>query len=309
MSNAIRPMTALEWGLLFILSVLWGGTFFFTGIAIKELPAFTIVWLRVFIAALALHVVLRSLGQRFPLRREVLVAFLGMGLLNNVLPFSLIVSGQKEIASGLAAILNATTPLFTMVVAHFLTADEKLNRRKLAGVLIGFAGVIVMIGGAMLAKVGAQVGAQLMVLSAAFIYAFAAIFGRRFKTMGVTPIATAAGQVTASTLWLLPLMLAVDQPWTLPMPSNAAMAAVIAMALLSTALAYIIYFRLLSTAGATNLVFVTFLIPITAIVLGTWHLGETLLLKHYTGMILIGLGLAVIDGRLLALVQRKLARA
>jgi drug/metabolite transporter (DMT)-like permease len=302
-------MSALEWGLLVILSVLWGGTFFFTGVAIKELPAFTIVWFRVFIAALALHLVLIAMGQRFPMRRQVLLAFLGMGLLNNVLPFSLIVSGQKEIASGLAAILNATTPLFTLVVAHVLTADEKLNGRKLIGVMLGFCGVVVMIGGAMLVEIGAHVGAQFMVLSAAFIYAIAGIFGRRFKRMGVTPLATATGQVTASTLLLLPVMVLVDQPLSLPVPSSAAILAVIAMALFSTALAYIIYFRLLATAGVTNLLFVTFLIPITAIILGAWRLGEMLALKHYVGMGLIGLGLAIIDGRLLTLLHKKIARA
>jgi drug/metabolite transporter (DMT)-like permease len=262
-------MTSADWGLLILLSVLWGGTFFFTGIAVKEVSVFTIVWCRVFLAALILHLVLRALGQKFPVNREVLLAFLGMGLLNNAIPFRLIVGGQREIASGLAAILNASTPLFTVLVAHFLTPDEKLQRHKVMGIFIGFAGVVIMVGGSALQQVGAQVIAQLMVLTAACTYAFAGIFGRRFKRMGVTPIATAAGQVTASSLILFPVMMVVDRPWMMASPSANAIGAIVAMAAFSTALAYIIYFRLLARVGATNLLLVTFLIPVTAIVLGS----------------------------------------
>jgi drug/metabolite transporter (DMT)-like permease len=297
-------MSALEWGLLLLLSVLWGGTFYFAGVAVKELPPLTIVWCRVFLAAAALHLVLRAMGVRFPTDQATLLAFFGMGLLNNAIPFSLIFAGQREIASGLAAIFNATTPLFTVLVAHVLTADEKLSAPKVAGVIVGLGGVTVMVGLSALAGLGHSTGAELMVLAAAVSYAFAGIYGRRFKRMGVAPMATAAGQVTASTLILLPLVLAIDQPWTLAWPSNGVIAALAAMALLSTALAYIIYFRLLATAGATNLLLVTFLIPITAIVLGTWLLGETLETKHYVGMAAILAGLALIDGRIVDRLRR-----
>ncbi len=297
-------MALQDWILLIILSILWGGTFYFTGLAIRELPPFTIVWWRVFLAALTLYAVLQLTGQRLPGCRDALLAFLGMGFLNNVLPFSLIVTGQKEIASGLAAILNATTPLFTVLVAHFLTADEKLGPRKGAGVAIGFLGVVVMIGGSALQQLGAAVLAQILVLCAALSYAFAGVFGRRFKRMGITPMQTAAGQVTASTFLMLPLMLFVDRPWQLPMPSSGAMLAIAAMAVFSTAVAYVIYFRLLARAGATNLLLVTFLIPVTAIILGAWRLGETLLPKHYLGMACILIGLALIDGRAISLFRR-----
>jgi drug/metabolite transporter (DMT)-like permease len=305
MQSAPR-MALQDWLLLLALSILWGGTFFFTAIAVKELPAFTIVWCRVFLAALTLHAVLRAMGLRFPLEKPVILAFFGMGLLNNAIPFSLIVSGQREIASGVAAILNATTPLFTVLVAHFFTQDEKLGWRKLAGVLTGFAGVVIMVGGSALQQLGSALTAQLMVLGAALIYAFAGLFGRRFRRMGIPPLVTAAGQVTASTVLLLPVMLFADRPWTLPMPGLPVIASIVAMAVLSTALAYAIYFRLLGRVGPSNLVLVTFLIPVTAIVLGTWRLGESLLAKHFIGMAAILAGLALIDGRIVSFWQRKL---
>ena len=292
-----RPMTALEWSLLLTLSVLWGGSFFFVGVAVRELPPLTIVVLRVALAALALLAILRLMGVKLPTERRVWTAFFGMGLLNNVIPFTLIVWGQTHIASGVASILNATTPLFTVVVAHFLTTDEKVTGGRIVGVLVGLAGVAVMVGGAALQTLGLNVIAQLAVLAAAISYAFAGVFGRRFRAMGVAPLATATGQATASSLLLLPVMLIVDRPWMLPAPSVGAIAALVGLALLSTAVAYILYFRILATAGATNLLLVTFLIPVTAILLGIFVLGETLQAKHLIGMALIGLGLAAIDGR------------
>jgi drug/metabolite transporter (DMT)-like permease len=295
--RANRPMSMLEWALLVCLSILWGGSFFFVGVAVKELPPLTIVVLRVLLAALALHVVIRVMGVKLPANRSAWAAFFGMGLLNNAIPFSLIVWGQTHIASGVASILNAATPLFTVVVTHYFTADEKVTGGRLVGVLVGMAGVAVMIGGAALQSLGVNVTAQLACLAAAFSYACAGVFGRRFKAMGIAPLATATGQVTASSLLLLPVMLLVDKPWSLAFPSAATVAAVLGLALLSTALAYTLYFRILATAGATNLLLVTFLIPVSAILLGILVLGETLQPKHLMGMILIGLGLAAIDGR------------
>jgi drug/metabolite transporter (DMT)-like permease len=294
---ANRPMSALEWGLLVTLSVLWGGSFFFVAIAVNDLPPLTIVVARIAIAALALHGLLWLLGHKLPRDARAWVAFFGMGLLNNVVPFTLIVWGQTHIASGLAAILNATTPLFTLIVAHLATRDEKMSRGGVAGVVVGFAGVGIMVGGTALRSLGTDVIAQFAILAAALSYAFAAVFGRRFATMGIAPVATATGQLTASAIVLLPVMVLLDHPWTLPMPSYSTIAALAGLALVSTAIAYIIYFRILQTAGATNLLLVTFLIPVSAILLGTLVLGETLLPKHVMGMALIGVGLAAIDGR------------
>ncbi|MGP4804940.1 DMT family transporter [Agrobacterium cavarae] len=295
-------MNATEWAMLVALSILWGGSFFFVGIAVKELPPITIVTLRVTIAALALLTVCRVLGYSLPRKPEVLRAFLIMGLLNNIIPFSLIVWGQTHIASGVASILNATTPLFTVLVAHMLTTDEKLSANKLAGVIIGFVGVATMIGPAALTGERSSLWGQLAILGAAISYAFAGIFGRRFKAMGVPPLVTATGQISASSLVLIPVALLIDRPWTLAMPSGETWAALFGIALLSTALAYLIFFRILSSAGATNLALVTFLIPVSAIVLGSLVLGEQLTLKHLIGMAMIAAGLVAIDGRLL---QRK----
>ncbi len=300
-----HTMTPAEWGMLLTLSVLWGGSFFFTGVALAALPPFTLVALRVALAALILNLVLPFSGSALPRDRGAWTALAGMGLLNNVVPFCLIVWGQTHIASGLAAILNATTPLFTVVVAHFATADERMTGNRLAGVVVGLSGIVLMVGPAALAGVGADITAQLAVLCAALSYACAGVFGRRFRRMGVSPLATATGQVTASTLLLLPVALAVDRPWTLPVPGAPVWGAVLAIAALSTALAYVLYFRILATAGATNLLLVTFLIPVTAILLGALVLGERLQMRHYLGMALIGCGLGAIDGRLPALVSRR----
>jgi drug/metabolite transporter (DMT)-like permease len=244
-----------------------------------------------------------------PYTRPVWLAFFGMGLLNNVVPFCLIVWGQTHIASGLAAILNATTPLWTVVVAHVLTADEKMTGNRLAGVLIGFVGVIVMVGPALLSGVAASGLAQVAVVGAALSYAFAGVFGRRFRRMQVPPLATAAGQVTASSLMLLPIAFFFERPWLLPFPDLPVWGAVLGIAVLSTALAYVLYFRILATAGATNLLLVTFLIPISAILLGSLVLGERLDSRHFVGMALIGCGLAAIDGRLLKRFRRSAVAA
>lgn len=298
MSATNRPMTAREWGMLLTLSLVWGGSFFFNEIAVRQLPVFTVVVCRVGLAAVILLAVLRLTGQRLPRSGKVWAAFFGMGMLNNVIPFSLIVAGQQSVASGVASILNAATPLFGVIFAHLLTQDEKLTPLKLAGVIVGFLGVAVMIGPDAISGLGGNLAAQMMILAGAASYAFAGIFGRRFKAMGVTPMAMATGQVIASSIILLPLVLVIDRPWTLPAPGWDAIAALIGVAAISTAFAYFLYFRILASAGATNLLLVTFLIPISAILLGTAFLSEALLPRQIAGMALIGLGLSLIDGRL-----------
>jgi len=294
-------MNTGEWTMLLLLSLLWGGSFFFNGVSVGSLPPFTLVLLRVALAAVTLNVVVKTLGMQMPRRADIWPAFLVMGFLNNAVPFSLIVWGQGHIASGLAAILNATTPLWTVVVAHFLTTDEKMTGNRLLGVVIGFMGVVIMIGADSLKGLGDNVVAQLAVLGAAVSYALAGVYGRRFRRMGVEPIQTAAGQVTASTLMMLPVVVLVDRPWTYAMPGVPVWLAILGVAALSTALSYVLYFRILATAGATNLLLVTFLIPVSAIMLGSLVLGEHLDPRHFMGMAFIGAGLAAIDGRLLRL--------
>ncbi len=293
-----------------ILSVLWGGSFFFVGIVVTELPTFTIVFLRVAIAALGLHITLRVMGERMPAGAAIWRAFFAMGFLNNLVPFSLIAWGQSHVASDLASILLATTPLFTVIVAHFMTSDERLSGGRLAGIAAGIAGVAILVGSEALHGLGFALLAHVGLLGAAVFYSFGAVFGRRFQRMGVTPLATATGQITASSLLLLlPLALAVDRPWSLDMPSTATWLAIAGLALLSTSLAYVLYFRILATAGATNLLLVTFLIPVSAIILGAAFLAERLQANHFIGMAVIGIGLAAIDGRIFKMLWRRGKRA
>jgi drug/metabolite transporter (DMT)-like permease len=299
-----RRMNGNEWLALGFLSVLWGGSFFFAAVQVKALPPFTIVFLRLGLAAVILNTFVKALGRRMPGSWHVWRAFFGMGLFNNAVPFCLIVWGQSHIASGLAAILNATTPISTVIVAHFLTEDEKITGNRLLGVAIGFFGVVILIGPDSLKGMEADILAQVAVLAATVSYAFAGVYGRRFKLMGIDPILTATGQVTASALLLFPVAMLIDHPWTLPMPELPVWEAIIGSAVLSTALGYVLYFRILARSGATNLLLVTFLIPVSAIIMGTFALGERLDPRHFAGLAFIAAGLAAIDGRLLTQLRR-----
>jgi drug/metabolite transporter (DMT)-like permease len=261
---------------------------------------------RVSLAVIALNVTVFVTGYRMPCSLGTWGSFMVMGTFNNLIPFSLIFWGQTQIASGLASILNATTPLWAVLLAHFFTTDEKLTPNRLSGVLLGLTGVVLIIGPAALRGLGLNFLAQVAVVGAALSYALAGKYGKRFK--GIPPLVTATGQVTSTTVMLIPLVLLVDQPWTLSMPSTRTWGALLALALLSTAIAYGIYFRLLASAGATNLLLVTFLIPVSALLLGTVFLGERLSPNHFLGMALIGVGLAALDGRPLKTLVAQLQR-
>jgi drug/metabolite transporter (DMT)-like permease len=282
--------------MLVTLSVLWGGSFFFAEIALESLPPLTIVTLRVGLAAITLWLVVLALKLPIPNSPPIWIAFLTMGLLNNVLPFSLIVWGQSQISSGLAAILNATAPLFGVIVAGILLRDESATPLKITGVVIGFAGVIVMMDLSSIAT--SSLLAQLAILAAALSYACASVYGRRFKATGLNPILVAAGQVTGSTLLLLPIALWVDGNDHYANVPSQVWAAIISLAVFSTAAAYILYFKLLASAGATNILLVTLLVPVSAILLGWLFLEESLQTPHIIGMAMIALGLSAIDGRL-----------
>jgi drug/metabolite transporter (DMT)-like permease len=296
-----RSMNATEWALLLFLSILWGGSFFFGKVALAVIPALTLVALRTGFGALALLIFLALRGIALPLSAKAWGRYLVMGLLNNALPFALINFGQTQIDSGLAAILNATTPLFTVLLAHLVTEDERLTRNRIIGVALGFAGVIVLIGPSALRGLGLAGLGKLAVVGAACSYACAGLYGRRLK--GLPPVANACGMLVASALVMLPVALLVDGPAGFAVGLTAGLpiwAAVAGLALLSTALAYIVYFRILATAGATNLLLVTFLIPVSALLLGGLVLGERPEGTAFAGMALIFLGLAAVDGRLLA---------
>jgi drug/metabolite transporter (DMT)-like permease len=293
-----------DWGLLGILSVLWGGSFFFNGVALKELPPFTLVFLRVALATLILLPVLRAYRIGFPRGFSGWQPFFGIALLNNVLPFSLIVTGQTYIPSGLASILNATTPLFTVLVMA-ASGDEKLSMRRVAGVLAGLIGVIILHGQDLGFDNSQGIGI-LLCLAAAFSYGLSALYARR-KLSSSPPLATATFQLLASSLMMAIVAASVERPWQLPMPGAATWLAMAGLAGLSTALAYIVFFQILRRSGSTNVMLVTLLIPVTAILLGYLVLGESISGREITGAIVIGSALLLIDGRVLNLVGRPLA--
>jgi drug/metabolite transporter (DMT)-like permease len=284
-------MTAIDWLLLWTLSLLWGGSFLFNELALAGLPALSIVWGRVALAAVLLALAVAVSGQGMP-RGRVWGALAVMGVLNNLVPFTLFVVAQGQITGALASVLNATTPLFTVLVAHVATADERLSPVKAAGVGLGFAGVVAMMAGE---DLGGEGLAMLACLGAALSYGLAGVWGRRFRAAGVTPLQTAAGVLVCSTLLLTPVWLGVDRPWAMGWPGWPPVLAVVALASLSSAVAYLIFFRILARAGATAISLVTFLIPFSAAGLGWLVLGERLEQRHFLGLALILGGLALIE--------------
>lgn len=305
-TDAKSTISPLAWALLILLGLLWGGSFFFARVAVQHVPPLTLALSRFVIAALALHLYLHGRNGFYDTLRSRAGAFLLLGLFNNVIPHSFIFIGQTHIGAGLASILNATTPVWTVLIAHGLTRDEKLTPRKLLGVVLGLLGAVLLFSPHLGAGADAPLWALALPLLAAVSYGFAAIFSKRFR--GVDPTAIAAGQLTASTLIMAPVALGIDQPWSLPMPPAGALSAMLALALVSTAFAYILFFRIIGLAGATNASLVTLLVPPSAILLGMLFLGETLEWVEWAGMVVIALGLVVLDGRLASLVRRRAAR-
>jgi len=291
-------MSSFDWVMLLSLSLIWGGSFFLNAVILTELPTLTLVAARVSLAAIALWGFAAITGRLRGLTPAVWAAFAVMGFLNNAIPFTFIVHAQTSISSGLASILNATTPLFTILVAGVFLSDERFSVMRLAGVAIGLFGVVVMIGTDALDGIGSSVWAQMFSLGAAVSYGFASVFGRRFRRLGIDPIQVAMGQVTMSSLMLWPVAIVLDRPFDLAMPSVTVWGALGVLSVICTACAYILYFKVLERAGATNISMVTFLVPVSAILLGILFLSETLHISHVIGMLLIGLGLIVIDGRM-----------
>jgi drug/metabolite transporter (DMT)-like permease len=291
-------MGLVQWSMLVLLSMLWGGSYFFVEIALEEWSPLLIVAVRIVVASIVIWGIVLAAGLPVPRFRAAWIAFFFMGLLNNVFPFLLIVWGQKEIESGLAAILTAAAPIFSVIVAGVWLKDEPITRPKLLGAVLGLIGVAVLIGPSALAGLDANLLAQLAVLGGALSYAFAGVYARRFTRMNIDPIVAAAGQLLMSSLIMILLASQFEAPSQLVESSARVWIVVGLMAVFSTALAYILYFRLLASAGATNAILVTLLIPVTAILLGALILDERLLWMHFLGMTVIGLGLSVIDGRL-----------
>ena len=304
--EAPKTMDGQDWGLLILLSVLWGGAYFFAGVAVKELPPLTVVLARVFLAAVALLPLFWYFGHSLPKSLSGWLPFFGMGLLNNVLPFGFIFAGQTQITVGLSSIINAMTPLFTVVVmASF--QEERLTANRVIGVLLGVVGVTVLRG--FEGPIGGrQTLGIALCMAGALSYGFAALWGRKYL-VGVPPIKSATCQLMCSTLIIAVVVCLIDRPWTLPAPSQGAVLSLVALAVFGTAVAYIVFFNILVRAGASNVMLVTLLIPVTALILGNVFLGEQIQSKEIIGALIIGAGLLFIDGRVIKRVTGKHAAA
>lgn len=289
-----RAMSGRDWGMLVLLGAIWGGSFFFARVAVTEIPPLTLVLFRVGIAALALHLYLAVAGPSFRLAFPMAASFFLLAILNNIIPFTLMFAGQTELGAGAASILNATTPFWTMILANLLTEDEKLSWNKIVGIGFGMAGTAVMIGPGVITDAGAPVWAKLALVGMALSYALAVIYARRFRAL--PPQVVATGQLTASTIIMIPVVLLWHGPEGLFSASPPVWAAVLGLAVLATSFAYILYFSLIRSAGATNASLVTLLVPVSAILLGALFLGERLEIFEMGGMGLIALGLLTIDG-------------
>ena len=296
-----RAMRLGDWALLVLLAAVWGGAFvFYKLLDGAGLPPLTIVFGRVALAALALLIVVKASGGAMPRDAGAWRAFLVMGTLNNVIPFTLIVFGETRVTSGLASILNATTPIFTVFAARAFSRGEALRAHTVAGAVLGFAGVAIALGPDALHGFAQQSAGAIACLAAAAVYGCAAVYGRRFARMGMSPLVAATGQVCGSSVVMLPLAFAVDRPWMLHAPGAGVWAAWAGLGLLCTAFAFVIYFRLIATVGAVNAAVVTLLVPISALLLGAAVLGEHLPASALAGMAVIMAGLLLIDGRIFA---------
>ncbi|MEM7505358.1 MAG: DMT family transporter [Pseudomonadota bacterium] len=290
-------MSLRAWIELVLLSLLWGGSFFSIAIALREVGPFTAVLHRVGWAALLLWVVVVMRGLPIPRDWRVWGAFLVMGCLNNVIPFTLMSWGQTEIESGLVSIFNAMTAIFGVLVAAMLLTDEPLNPRRLAGVCLGFFGVVVTIGIDRLGALDLRALGQYAVLAGTLSYAFASVWAK-LTLRGQAPEVAAAGMLTGSTLVMLPMVIWVEGMPSLDLATDTWLA-IAYYAVFATAGAYLLYYRVLGMAGAGNLMLCTLLIPPVALLLGWMFLDERLEPAVYAGFALIASGLVLIDGRLL----------
>lgn len=295
-------MDQRDWSRLVVLSVLWGGTFFFTGVALKELPPLTLVFLRLSIATLILLPLLWINGIRLPVGVAGWWPYAVMALINNVMPFSLLVMAQTYLTSGMAAVLNATTPVFTVLVAAAF-GQEELILRRVAGVLLGLVGVAILKGYDFDISSRQSIGIALC-LGATLCFGFSALWATR-RLAGSPPIGTATFQLISASLMMLVLAGLFDRPWQLPMPGLVTWAAILGLASLSTALAFIIFFQIVIHSGASNVMLVTLLVPVSAILLGYFILGEHIDAREIIGALIIGSALLVMDGRIFRLFNRR----
>jgi drug/metabolite transporter (DMT)-like permease len=281
-------------GIIF-LAALWGPSFLFIKIAVQEIPPLTMAAARVTLAAVILYGVLRLYRRKLPRERHIWGKFFIAGLMGNALPFVLFNWGEMYIDSALAAILNGTTPLFTLVIAHFFIHDDRLSRDKVIGAFIGFGGLLMLVAPSLMDGFHATTLGLLAVTTAAMCYGVNIVFTKKFLR-GLPGLVGPTAQLSMASLILLPISFTLEQPLSLPMPSTAATASVVALAVIGTALAFIVYYRLLETTPASALAMVTYLIPVFGVLLGVLILDEKLQWNAYAGFILILLGVMVVNG-------------
>lgn len=276
-----RPGAAADLALLLALATLWGASYSFIRIGVATIPPVTFIALRTAIAGGLLLAVLRWRGIALPRDAAAWRRFLFQAVLNSVLPFTLIAWGERSVDAGLAAILNATSPIFTFLITALVTRHEPVTGRKLFGVVAGLAGIGLIVGTQALSGLGHQLWAQLAIVAATVCYAGAAIFGKGFR--GLDPMLPAAGSLLSGSLLLIPASLAFEHPWTLA-PSGASVAALLALSVFSTALALVIYFRLVVRLGSVGATAQAYLRVPIGVAIGVAFLGEQLTATAWLGL-------------------------
>ncbi|NLF95210.1 MAG: DMT family transporter [Candidatus Riflebacteria bacterium] len=293
-----------DWFWLIILSIIWGSAFMFIKIALRELSPFMIVFGRLVASAVIMLLACRVAGAQLPSERKLWLSLGFLGVVNTALPFFLVAWAQQHIDTATASILNATSPVFVMILAHFFTADEKLTMRKIAGVSLGIAGIVVMVLPSITNGIVLAGMAQAAMLGATFNYAVGGIYARRFKSLH--PMVVSGISLLGASIFLSPGLLYFDLPALAGLHLKTFMAVAV-LAVFCTGAAFIIYYRVIASAGATNALLVTLMIPVSALLFGVFLMGEQLKIYDVFGMLLIFSGLLIIDGRILLSFRRKQA--
>ncbi len=283
--------------LLFLLATLWGPSFLFIKVAVAEIPPLTMVTIRVGLAALLLYLFLRLRGGRLPDLGRLWLHFAALGLLAHAIPFTLISWGEIYVDSAVAAILNGTTPLFTMLIAHHAIADERMSWSKFAGMLLGFQGLLFLVWPAIASGFQASTGGILAVTLASCSYGMAMVYARRYLRTLPSLVAPTA-QLLVATIYMIPLALYFERPFSLSWPSLQAVGSLVALAVIGTAMAFVVYYKIIEVAGATYLSMVTYILPVFGVLLGVLILNEQLTWNAYVGCGLILSGVMVVNGRL-----------
>ena len=289
MTNATGRNLTVELALLGLLAIVWGASYSFIKIGVATIPPVTFIGARTIIAGLLLLALLRLRGVALPQDPATWRFFLVQACLNSVVPFTLIAWAEQEVDAGLATILNSTSPIFTFLVTAMITRHESATGRKLFGVAAGLAGIVLIVGLQALEGIGHQLIAQLAIVAATICYAGAAIFGRRFQALD--PMVPGAGSMICGALVLLPISLAVDRPWQIA-PSTDSLLALLALSVVSTALAFVIYFRLLRTLGSVGTVAQAYLRVPAGVAIGVLFLGEAPGPAAYAGLVCVVIGVA-----------------